>query len=197
MTFISKDKYKYIIGSASAKFIIRDSGILEHDFGYYIEKRPSAGQWERFYNTVDISVGQGQIGIDDSAKITDIKNLKEAKLYLQYAVNKYRKIQQQSKQQDSQLNAQVQQQSNEQAHANAMAIEQAKQQTIMLKAEQERETLRLKIQLETEKELALQNMKGLYKLDETQMITQSGEQKEMLKAYSSSEKVNNNTNFKD
>ncbi|GAJ02926.1 unnamed protein product, partial [marine sediment metagenome] len=106
------EKYKHIIGKASTQFLLKDNGILEHDFGFYVEERPSPEEWQRFYVTVDTAIQSGQIDIADSAKITDIKNLKEAKLYLQYAVNKFRKYQEQSKQNDIQGNAQVQQQSN-------------------------------------------------------------------------------------
>ena len=174
--YSKKGRYKDIIGESSVRFLINDSGILEHDFGYEVEARPSPEEWERLYRDVALAAESGQIGIDDKVAVERIKNLKQAQLYLKYAVDKSRKRAQQDKQQDSELNGQIQQQSNAQAHQNAIAEEKSKAESIVLKGDEDRKTLRLKVKLETERDLKLQGLKGDYKLAETEGINETKEE---------------------
>lgn len=63
-----------------------------------------------------------------------------------------------------------------------MMIEQSKQQTILMQGEQARETLKLEYQLKTDMELKLQGIKGDYKLEETDMLNRSNEDREILRS---------------
>lgn len=173
-------RYKNIIGAGSASFV-KDKGITEHDYGFYVEPRPSTDEWQRFYMSVDLALRQKEITLADATFLYRIKSLKKAEQYLSVAAKRQLKIASQKAQQDMQMNQQMQMQSNDQAHQNAMMLEQTRQQTILLQAEEERKTLQLKMQLEAEMQIKLEQMRSGAKVQMNERLASSKEEVEVFK----------------
>ena len=72
--------------------------------------------------------------------------------------------------------------SNQQAAQNQHMLEQMKQQTIMLQAEEERKTLQMKIQMEMEAQMQLKQMEQSAKMEMNERTLQSKESIEAMKS---------------
>jgi hypothetical protein len=175
-----KGRYDKVIGKSQANYI-KDRGITKHDFGYYVESRPSSEEWMRFYQSADVALQQKEITLADRTFVERISNLKKAQRYLVVATNRMRKYMDQKAQQDMQMNQQMQQQSNEIAHQKSMELEQMKQQTIQLQGDIDLKLLERKMELETERDLMLKQMDSETKMSMNDRGLESKQEIEVFK----------------
>jgi hypothetical protein len=131
------------LGNLTAKFweVNKDLSLCEVGIG--IEPRPTQEEWQDFYIKADTALKTGSITLDDYALCKDFKNLKQAWRYLAIK-DKQRKAEAQKMNED---NIKLQSEQNAQA---GIAIEKAKQETIVLenKLQTEREVLLKKMDME-------------------------------------------------
>lgn len=153
IAFKNSKFYDNILGAAGLKSINENKDSIHREYGIEVEYMADAEEWEDVKMSLELALKANQITIADKFKVKSMRhNIKQAQMYLAYVIKKNTEAAAMQTQQDNQTNIQSQVQS-------VMAIEQAKQQTIQLegdltdrnavvKGEQERETLRLKYELE-------------------------------------------------
>lgn len=187
----NKSKYSRIFGENSYKFLAKDNGLERHDYGIYLEPRPTREDWDMFYMDIQRALDTNQIGVDDATKVRRLDNLKKAQEYLSVAIINREKRMHQKELEKIQENGQVQQQSAEVANQLAMQLEEQKKIVIQLQGEEERKTLQLKYDLEQRLQGTVQTIKADNKLQETDKITRS---KENVAVLNSLDKEKENAN---
>lgn len=152
IAFKKSTYYDNIFGEAALRSIKEDKDAIHREYGITVEYVADQQEWEDIRNSIEIAQQNKEISLADKYKIKSMTNLKQAQMYLSYVTKRNQEMAQQQAQQQVQMNTQAQVES-------AQAAEQAKQATIkleaelkdrneMVKGEQERETLRLKYELE-------------------------------------------------
>jgi hypothetical protein len=156
-----KDDFARKIGVTSVKALESVKNLHLHDFNIFLDLHLDDEERAKLENDMSIAIERGLMQIQDKYKVLKVKNMDLAIQYMTILMTKYQKQQQEQKMADIQANAQSQMQSAQQA-------EQFKQQTLQMEAqvkgqlqqminqgemqkeqlrgEQDRETLKLKIQ---------------------------------------------------
>lgn len=132
--------YIRALGDLTAQFWEVNKDISLCEYGIGIEPRPTQEEWSDFYNKADTALNNQQITLDDYTMCIQFKNLKQAWRYLATKERMRKEEVQQMNQENIKLQA-------EENKNSAIAIEQAKQQTITLEN-----------QLQTEREVLLKKM---------------------------------------
>lgn len=171
----NKKKYSDIFGENSVRFLTKDHGIDKHDFGIYLEPRPSDEDWQLFYADINKAVDSQQIGIDDAARVRRLDNLKRAEEYLAVSIAKREKQARADKENDIKMNGQVQQESAQMANDLEVKLLDQKMMVISAQGEEDRKTLQLKYQLEKNLQGTVQTIKADNKIQETSMISKTKE----------------------
>jgi len=146
--------YVKAIGSNSLEFLKVSPEVTLHEYGIFLQDKPSEFEKEKLARRLEQALQSNQITIADSLSIENIDNLKQAESVLAYKIEKNREVQQQEALQNQQMNAQIQQQSSQ-------LSEQSKQQTIQLQAE----TKLAILQKEKELDMLMQDRKYQYEME--------------------------------
>lgn len=150
------------LGNNTLKFIKASQKLSMHEFGIFLEDKPSDEQRTMLMQQVQGMSAQGLMDIEDAIIIQNTDNLKVAQQLLAYKIRKRKEQAQQDAMQQQQMNAQVQMQSSQ-------AAEQAKQQTMQVEGQVKSQL----IQVEKEFEAKLMKMKYAYEI-QLEQIRQGG-----------------------
>jgi hypothetical protein len=150
--------YLRSLGNNTLNFIRINPNIHLHEYGIFLEDKPTDDQRAMLMQQVAAGQANGLLDIEDAIIIQNTDNLKVAQQLLAYKTKKRREEEAANKERDMQMNAQVQQQS-------AMVAEQAKQQTIQVEGQVKAQI----IQVEKELDAKLLEMKYQYELQLEQM----------------------------
>jgi hypothetical protein len=145
--------YVRSLGANTMRFFQVSPNLALHEFGIFIEDKPTDEQRGMLMQQVQAGQANGMLDIEDAIIIQNTDNLKVAQQLLAYKIKKRREQAQQEAMQQQQQNAEVQMQS-------AQAAEQAKQQTLQVEAQVKSQL----IQVEKELEGKLLEMKYQYEL---------------------------------
>jgi len=145
--------YVRSLGANTMRFFQVSPNLSLHEFGIFIEDKPTDEQRGMLMQQVQAGQANGMLDIEDAIIIQNTDNLKVAQQLLAYKIKKRREQAQQEAMQQQQQNAEVQMQS-------AQAAEQAKQQTLQVEAQVKSQL----IQVEKELEGKLLEMKYQYEL---------------------------------
>lgn len=147
------------LGNNSLKFIRVSKNLAMHEYGIFLEDRPTDDQRAMLMQQVQAGQMNNLLDIEDAIIIQNTDNLKVAQQLLAFKVKKRRQQEEEKAMRMQQMNAQVQQQS-------AMAAEQAKQQTLevegMIKSkviQAEKEMDAKLLQMKYEYEMKLEEMR--------------------------------------
>lgn len=143
--------YRKALGFETVSFLEINPNISIHEFGIFLEDSPSEEERQMFWQSLTAKEYQGLIEPQDKILIMSCRNLKQADMLLAYRIKKRKEEMRLFEMQKIQENNQGQTQM-------ALAIEQAKQQTIMLQGQ---------VQIEAE------NVKGQWNYVTEQMKKQS------------------------
>jgi len=168
------DYYENIIGSNGLRAI---KTAPFKDYGYNVQLRPTAKEWERLYAEALDALKAGQIMYDDYLDLRAISNLKEARQIFKSRVRKLREEAQNMEREKMQATIQGQQQSNVQAHENQVQLKNVEgewelklldrqEQLEARKHQWTMQQLELKLRLQTEGEIQVQDKKGDEKVRE-------------------------------
>lgn len=146
------------LGNNTLRFIQISPKVSMHEYGIFLEDKPTDDQRAQLMAQVQAMSAQGLMDIEDAIIIQNTDNLKVAQQLLAYKIKKRKEEEAQADAVRQQQNAQVQIQS-------AQAAEQAKQQTIQVEG-QVKGSL---IQIEKEFEAKLMKMKYEYEMQLKQM----------------------------
>jgi hypothetical protein len=146
------------LGSNTMKFFKVSPNLGLHEFGIFLEDKPTDEQRAMLMQQVQAGQMNGMLDIEDAIIIQSTDNLKVAQQLLAYKIKKRKEEEEAKAMQMQQMNAQVQQQS-------AMVAEQAKQQTIQVEGQVKSQL----IQVEKEYEAKLLEMKYNFELQLEQM----------------------------
>jgi len=152
--------YAKALGAETVKFYQINPDIRLYELGIFLREVPTQEERQLLLQELNIKDSQGLIEPSDKLIVQSCTNMKQATMYLAYAVKKRREA---MHQQQMQL-VQQQTQGNQQV---AVASEQAKQQTLMLQA---------KLQIE------LENVKGQWMYITEQMKKGSDQQEANIQA---------------
>lgn len=162
--------YLRSLGGNTLKFIRVSPNVAMHEYGIFLEDKPTDDQRAMLLQQVTASQANGLLDIEDSIIIQNTDNLKVAQQLLAYKIKKRRKEEQEKAMQMQQMNAQVQQQSAaaaEQAKQQTMQVEgQVKSQLIEMEKSMDAKLLELKYQYELKLEEMRQNGKLSVKEEE-------------------------------
>ena len=150
--------YIRALGSNTMKFFKVSPNIGLHEFGIFLEDKPTDEQRAMLQQQVQAGQAGGLLDIEDAIIIQNTDNLKVAQQLLAYKIKKRKEEEEAKAMQMQQMNAQVQQQS-------AVVAEQAKQQTIQVEGQVKSQL----IQVEKEFEAKLLQMKYQFELQLEQM----------------------------
>lgn len=150
---MSVEGYLRSLGGNTLKFIRVSPNVAMHEYGIFLEDKPTDDQRAMLLQQVTASQVNGLLDIEDSIIIQNTDNLKVAQQLLAYKIKKRRKEEQEKAMQMQQMNAQVQQQS-------AAAAEQAKQQTMQVEGQVKSQL----IEIEKTMDAKLLDMKYQYEL---------------------------------
>lgn len=125
------------LGAETVRFLSINPDISLCEFGIFVEEAPTRAQWEQLYAELNLKESNGIIDASQKIIVMSCRTLKQAQMYLAYAVKKTREQMQQNELAKIQTANQGQQQMT-------LALEQAKQQTAILQA-------KLQIEIETVK----------------------------------------------
>lgn len=112
------------IGGKSAEFFEAHKDLSLYEFGIIIENRPSDEEWFDFRQALIKSLDKGAISSADYAFLTDIDNLKQARMTLAAREKKNIKQSQDRENQLLQVNQQNALEANNQATENQLRVEQ-------------------------------------------------------------------------
>ena len=126
------EKYVPIIGEHAVARLLASPSY--DDVGIDIEARPTQMEWDVFYLEINDLVKAGKIEPEDRVQLRRFKSLKQAQSYLRVLTRKRNQARLQEQVMLIDKNAEAQQTSNEQTSQNAKALEQMKQETVVLKA---------------------------------------------------------------
>lgn len=154
--------YIKALGNNTLKFIKISPKLAMHEFGIFLEDKPTDDQRGALMQQVQAMSAQGLMDIEDAIIIQNTDNLKVAQQLLAYKIKKRKEEEQQIAAQQQQQNAQVQMQASQ-------AAEQAKQQTIQVEGQVKSQL----IQVEKEFEAKLMKMKYAYEI-QLEQIRQTG-----------------------
>lgn len=146
------------LGNNTLRFIQVSPKVSMHEYGIFLEDKPTDDQRAQLMAQVQAMSAQGLMDIEDAIIVQNTDNLKVAQQLLAYKIRKRKDEEEKKAVQQQQMNAQVQMQS-------AQAAEQAKQQTIQVEG-QVKGSL---IQIEKEFEAKLMKMKYEYEMQLKQM----------------------------
>lgn len=156
--------YLRSLGGNTLKFIRVSPNVAMHEYGIFLEDKPTDDQRAFLLQQVQASQLNNLLDIEDSIIIQNTDNLKVAQQLLAYKIKKRRKEEQDKAMQMQQMNAQVQQQS-------AMAAEQAKQQTMQVEGQVKSQLIEIEktmdaklLELKYQYELKLEEMRQSGKL---------------------------------
>lgn len=124
--------YLPALGEGTVKFIQLSPDMELHEFGIFLEDKPTDEKKQLFQQEILKYKAEGMLDITDAILIESEPNLKRAERILAYRINKRREQKQKEAMQMQQMNAQIQMQSNAQAE------------------EEKRKTLQLEYQLKAE-----------------------------------------------
>ena len=150
--------YQRSLGGNTMKFFRVSPNLSLHEFGIFLEDKPTDDQRAMLMQQVQASQINNLLDIEDAIIIQNTDNLKVAQQLLAYKIKKRREEEEQKAMRMQQMNSQVQQES-------AMAAEQAKQQTIQVEGQVKAQI----IQVEKELEGKLLEMKYQYELQLEEM----------------------------
>jgi hypothetical protein len=141
------------LGNNSLKFIRVSKNLAMHEYGIFLEDRPTDDQRAMLMQQVQAGQMNNLLDIEDAIIIQNTDNLKVAQQLLAFKIKKRRQEEEEKAMRMQQMNAQVQQQS-------AMAAEQAKQQTLEVEGMVKSKV----IQAEKEMDAKLLQMKYEYEM---------------------------------
>jgi hypothetical protein len=150
--------YIRALGSNTMKFFKMSSNVALHEFGIFLEDKPTDDQRAMLMQQVQAGQASGLLDIEDAIIIQNTDNLKVAQQLLAYKIKKRKEEEEEKAIRMQQMNAQTQQES-------AMVAEQAKQQTIQVEGQVKAQL----IQLEKEMDAKMLEMKYQYELQLEQM----------------------------
>lgn len=150
--------YVRALGENTMRFFKVSPNIGLHEFGIFLEDKPTDEQKAMLMQQVQAGQMNGMLDIEDAIIIQNTDNLKVAQQLLAYKIRKRKEEEENKAMQMQQMNAQVQQQS-------AIVAEQAKQQTIQVEGQVKSQL----IQVEKEFEAKLLQMKYQFELQLEQM----------------------------
>lgn len=133
--------YTRSLGNNSMKFVKVSPKLAMHEFGIFLEDKPTDDQRAQLMQQVQAMSAQGYMDIEDAIIIQNTDNLKVAQQLLGYKIKKRKEEEDAKRQQDIQANAQAQQQS-------AQVAEQAKQQTMQVEAQVKSQLIQVEKELE-------------------------------------------------
>jgi hypothetical protein len=145
--------YVRSLGNNSLRFIKLSPKVSMHEYGIFLEDKPTDDQKAQLIAQVQAMAAQGLMDLEDSIIIQNTDNLKVAQQLLAYRAKKRKEQAQMEDMARQQMNGQIQTQS-------AQAAEQAKQQTIQLEGQVKGQL----IQIEKEFDAKLMKMKYDYEL---------------------------------
>ncbi len=153
--------YVRALGNSTAKFISLSPNLALHEFGIFLEDKPTDEQRNRMLLEMSQYKAAGLMEPEDSIMIENMDNLKAAQMLLAYKVKK-------RKEQKFKESMQLQQ-ANAQAQAEAgIAVEQARQQSYAVEGEMKTQIIGAELQ----KEMALLQEKYKFELQLEQMRQQ-------------------------
>lgn len=150
--------YVRSLGNNTMKFFQASPSISLHEFGIFLEDKPTDDQRQMLMQQVASGQASGLLDIEDAIIIQNTDNLKVAQQLLAYKIKKRKQAEEEKAMRMQQMNAQVQQES-------AMAAEQAKQQTLQVEGQMKAQLM----QVEKELEAKMLEMKYQYELQLEQL----------------------------
>jgi hypothetical protein len=150
--------YARSLGGNTMRFFQVSPNLSLHEFGIFLEDKPTDEQRMLLMQQVQGSQANGLLDIEDGIIIQNTDNLKVAQQLLAYKIKKRREEEEEKAMRMQQMNSQVQQES-------AMAAEQAKQQTMQVEGQVKSQL----IQVEKELEAKLLEMKYQFELQLEEM----------------------------
>ena len=150
--------YVRALGSNTVNFIKVHPNVALHEYGIFIEDKPTDEQRMMLLQQVQAGQANGLLDIEDAIIIENTDNLKVAQQLLAYKIKKRREAEEEKAIRMQQMNAETQQQS-------AIVAEQAKQQTIQVEGQVKAQVEQVKGQLQME----LMNLKYQFELQLEEM----------------------------
>ena len=151
--------YVRALGNNTMNFIRVNPNLSLHEFGIFLEDKPTDDQRQMLMQQVMSSQASGLLDIEDSIIIQNTDNLKVAQQMLAYKIKKRREEEEKKAIRMQQMNAETQQQS-------ALVAEQAKQQTMQVEGQVKAQVEQIKgevegklIELKYKYELMLEEMR--------------------------------------
>jgi hypothetical protein len=154
--------YLRSLGNNTLNFIRISPNIHLHEYGIFLEDKPTDDQRAMLMQQVAAGQANGLLDIEDAVIIQNTDNLKVAQQLLAYKTKKRREQEEDKAIRMQQMNAETQQQS-------AMVAEQAKQQTLQVEGQVKAQV----IQVEKELDAKLLELKYKYEL-QLEQIRQTG-----------------------
>jgi hypothetical protein len=154
--------YLRSLGNNTLNFIRISPNIHLHEYGIFLEDKPTDDQRAMLMQQVAAGQANGLLDIEDAIIIQNTDNLKVAQQLLAYKTKKRREQEEDKAIRMQQMNAETQQQS-------AMVAEQAKQQTLQVEGQVKAQV----IQVEKELDAKLLELKYKYEL-QLEQIRQTG-----------------------
>jgi hypothetical protein len=154
--------YVRSLGNNTMKFIQVSPHLHLHEFGIFLEDKPTDQQRNMLLAEMQQYKQAGLLEPEDSVMIMNVDNFKVQEQLLAYRVKVRKKEKQQEAIQQQQMNGQIQQQS-------AIVAEQAKQQTLQV----EMQVKTAVVETEKQWDMKLQEMKYQYEL-QLEMLRQEG-----------------------
>ena len=154
--------YLRSLGNNTLNFIRISPNIHLHEYGIFLEDKPTDNQRAMLMQQVAAGQANGLLDIEDAIIIQNTDNLKVAQQLLAYKTKKRREQEEDKAIRMQQMNAETQQQS-------AMVAEQAKQQTLQVEGQVKAQV----IQVEKELDAKLLELKYKYEL-QLEQIRQTG-----------------------
>jgi hypothetical protein len=150
--------YVRSLGNNTMKFIQVNPNLHLHEFGIYLEDKPTDQQKQMLLGEMQQYKQLGLLEPEDSVMISNIDNIKVAEQLLAFRVKKRKAEKEEEAMRMQQMNAQVQQES-------AMVAEQAKQQTLQMEGQVKTQL----ISVEKEYDMKLMQLKYQFEIQLEQM----------------------------
>lgn len=167
--------YVRALGMETVKFLEINPDISLYEFGIFVEEAPTQAQWEQLYAELNLKESQGLIDASQKIIVMSCRTLKQAQMYLAYCVKKTRE-------QMQQFELAKIQKANEGQTQMTMMLEQAKQQTEVLKA-------KLQIEIESVKGQWQYMIEAMKKNSDLQEANVQGESKVISSQLQSEAKI--------
>ncbi len=150
MVLKKNSPYRNIVGASNIKSAKEDIGALHREYGMAVEYDADDVEKQELNMSIMQAEKNLQINIADRIAIKNVRNIKQAELLLAYRIRKNEEKAADAKQQEQLTNAE----------ASAMAAKAAE------------EEKRLTIKLETESKIAIENVKGQWRIKERELELQ-------------------------